>query len=437
MTRIFGRISWGCGAVLGVMAAPAWAQAADADAISYTVRKGDTLYQLARDYLTGSNPLAELRAANRVRIPERMPVGLKLTIPKRLLRFRPIELRLVSFNGPVNVIADGRAAPAQKGAVVVEGGGVQTGSNGFALFAGNEGSRIALPSNSTVRFTRARHYLLTDAPEVEVAVDKGRAEVQAAKQKPAGSFRLRTPVAVSAVRGTVFRAGFDEARKAGTTEVTEGEVAVAAARAELAVPAGFGAAADASGDLAKEELLRPPALIDPGKVQTESAVHFDLAPVAEASGYRLQVSRDGGFTEIVSELTPATASADFAGIGNGTWFVRAAAISRRGLLGLEETWSFRRQRLGLAADAGQAGIPDGFRINWAAEGEGRQVYRFQLFAKDRPGLPMIDEGGLTEPGITLVKLPKGAYRWRVGVISVTPEGTAEVWTPFNAFNVSN
>lgn len=437
MTRIIGRISLGCSAVLAAMASPVLAQSVEADVVSYTVRKGDTLYRLAQDYLTGANPVGEVRAANRVRIPERMPVGLRLTIPKRLLRFRPIELRLVSFSGPVSVVSSGQTAAAQKGLVLVEGGGVQTGSNGFALFAGNEGSRIALPSNSSVRFTRARHYLLTDAPEIEVSVDKGRAEVQAAKQKPAGSFRLRTPVAVSAVRGTVFRAGFDQARGAGTTEVTEGEVQVAAAKAELAVPAGFGAAADAMGDLAKEELLRPPALIDPGKVQTESAVHFDLAPLPGASAYRLQVSRDGGFTEIVSEVSPAAPAADFSGIGNGTWFVRAAAVSQRGLLGLEETWSFRRQRLGLAADAGAAGIPGGFRINWTAEGEGRQVYRFQLFAKDRPGLPMVDEGGLTEPGITLVKLPKGAYRWRVGVISVTPEGTAEVWTPFNAFNVSN
>lgn len=426
-----GALLWAAGA------GAAGAAPVDNDAVTYPVRKGDTLYRLALDYMSGLPAIAEVRAANGVRIPQRMPVGMRLSIPRRLLKFRPIELRLVSFSGPVTVLDSTRAVPAQKGLVLGEGGVVQTGANGFAVFAGSEGSRIALPSNSTVRFTRARHYLLLDAPEIEVAVEKGRAEVHAAKQKSDGSFRLRTPVAVSAVRGTVFRGGFDEGRKTGTTEVTEGEVAVAAAQAELSVPAGFGAAADAAGGLAKEELLPAPALIDPGKVQTEAAAGFGFKPVQGASGYRVQVARDAGFVEVVGEANTAGPAAEFTGLANGTWFVRAAALSQRGLLGLEETWSFRRQRLGIAADSGPAAIPDGFRINWNVESEGKPLFRFQLFAKDRPGLPLVDESGLTTPGITLVALAKGAYRWRVGAIEVTPEGSAEVWTPFNTFTVSN
>lgn len=410
---------------------PLPAMAAGDDTLVYTVKPSDTLYALSREYLTSPDAWRQLQAANRVRIPQRMPVGYKLAIPRKLLKFTPVTMRIQTFSGPVTV----SGAEPRKGMELAEGALVSTGPNGFVVISGADGSRIALPSNTRVRIGQARRYRLVQATDIEIEVERGKAEVQAAKQAPDSRFRVRTPVAVTAVRGTVFRAGYSEEAAASASETIEGEVAVASAKADLALPAGFGAAAQADGALAKEALLPAPALADPAKVQTELRASFDFTPVALARAYRVQVSRDAGFLDVISEVQAAVPRAEFEGLKNGTYFVRAAAFSAAGLQGLEEAWSFRRQRVGLAADAGQSGLPDGFRFAWTAEGEGTSLFRFQLFGAGEGGLPLVDEPALTKPELTVTAMRPGAYRWRVGVIQTTPDGSAEVWMPFQKLTV--
>ncbi|WP_310531626.1 FecR domain-containing protein [Novosphingobium sp.] len=401
------------------------------DTFVYTVKRSDTLYGLAQGYLIGPNAWREVQAANRVRIPRNMPVGYRLAIPRRLLKFTPVALRVQTFSGPVAV----SGAEMRKGLELAEGSVITTGANGFVVISGADGSRIALPSNTRVKIGQARKYLLMPATDIELQVDRGKAEVQAAKQAPDSRFRVRTPVAVTAVRGTVFRAGYSEEAASSASETIEGEVAVAAGKAELAVPAGFGAAAKAGRGLAKEALLPAPTLADPAKVQTEVQVSFDFKPIERAQSYRIQVARDAGFLEVIAELQAQRPHAEFEGLTNGMYFVRAAGFSAAGLQGLEEAYAFRRQRLGLAADAGQAGLPGGFRFAWQSEGEGTSLFRFQLFNTSDDGLPLVDEPALGKPEMTITGLRPGAYRWRVGVIQTTPDGSAQVWLPFQKLTV--
>lgn len=416
---------------LGLCAGPVHAAPVADDTFVYTVKLSDTLYALSREYLIRPDAWRELQAANRVRIPRQMPVGYRLAIPRKLLKFTPVAMRVQTFSGPVSV----SDAEMRKGLELAEGSVITTGANGFVVISGSDGSRVALPSNTRIRIGQARRYLLLQATDIELQVDRGKAEVQAAKQSPDSRFRVRTPVAVTAVRGTVFRAGYSEAAASSASETIEGEVAVVAAKAELALPAGFGAAANAKGDLAKEALLPAPALADPAKVQTEALVALDFKPVDAAQSYRVQVARDAGFLDVIGEVQGVQPRAAFDGIKNGTYFVRAAGFSAAGLQGLEEAYSFRRQRVGLAADAGQSGLPDGFRFAWQSEGEGTSLFRFQLFSAGDGRLPLVDEPALIRPEMTVTRLSPGAYRWRVGVIQTTPDGSAEVWLPLQKLTV--
>lgn len=411
--------------------APLLAAPASDDTFVYTVKQSDTLYALSREYLIRPDAWHDLQAANRVRIPRQMPVGFQLSIPRKLLKFTPVALRVQTFSGPVSV----SGAEVRKGLELAEGSVVSTGANGFIVISGSDGSRVALPSNTRVRIGQARRYLLLQATDIELQVDRGKAEVQAAKQSPDSRFRVRTPVAVTAVRGTVFRAGYSEAAASSASETIEGEVAVAAAKTQLTLPAGFGAAASAKGDLAKEALLPAPVLANPAKVQTEALVALDFNPVETAQAYRVQIARDAGFLDVIAEVQAPQPRAAFDNIRNGTYFVRAAGFSAAGLQGLEEAYSVRRQRVGLTADAGQSGLPDGFRFAWQSEGEGTSLFRFQLFAAGDGSLPVVDEPALTRPEMTVTRLGPGAYRWRVGVIQTTPDGSAEVWLPFQKLTV--
>lgn len=413
--------------------AVAFAQSAD-EQVTYEVKAGDTLIGLGQRYLVSNAAALEVGRINKVRNPRRLPVGTRLAIPQRLLRFDPIELKLQSFSGPVTVSG---GQPPRPGLVLPEGTEIETGSNGFVTVSGADGSRFTLPSHSKVRILHSRRYVLGTASDIDLDVRKGRADLRAAPQKPGSAFRVRTPIAVSAVRGTVYRVGLAEDSATSFTEVLEGGVAVNTSAAAVAVEAGFGAASRSDGAIAKEALLVAPALRSPGKVQTDALVSFAFKPVEGAKSYRLQLARDAGFLDVMAETVSNEPAAEFADIANGTMFVRSTAIAASGIEGTSETNSFRRQRVGLTASAGESGVPGGLRFDWLAEGEGAAVYRFQLFGPDKDAPPLIDQAGLTQPGLTLTGLRPAAYRWRVGVIMTTPEGSAEVWAPLQELKVNN
>lgn len=415
------------------LAAPATTRLrADEEALVYKVRQGDTFYTLARDYLVDMRQAAALQKLARVSNARRLPVGRDLAIPRDMLRFDPIVMRVQTFSGPVT-LAGGTPT---RGAVVGEGVELATGANGFVTLIGDDGSRVTLPSNSRVRLERARRYRIDKSGDIEFSVQGGKADVSAAKQLPQGRFRVRTPVAVAAVRGTSYRVGTDEDAAVSRTEVIEGLVGVAASGEAVDVGAGQGVVARPGEALAPEQLLPPALPIDPGKVQTEELVHFTFKPVAGASGYHSQVANDASFLDIVAEGNSTLPEADFADIPNGNRFVRSAPVSASGLEGLSEAFAFRRQRVGLAASAEPSDLPDSYRFNWLVTGEGTSLFRFQLFMEGQEEA-VVDEPGLDKAGLTLTALRPGTYRWRVGVIQTVPEGSAEVWTPPQKLNVSN
>ena len=415
---------------------PGTGRTQDAGITTHVMRAGDTLHGLAARWLVRPAAAVEVQRINRIVHDRRIPVGTPIRIPRRLLKSEPVAVRIAAFSGPVTHGSGARMVPASVGVVLPEGSELATGAGGFVTLATPDGSRLSLPSNSRVRLAASRRYLIDGVVDFDVEVLSGKAEATAAPQKPGNSFRLRTPVAVTAVRGTGFRVGWTGEQGTSLTEVTEGEVGVSTPAASLGLPAGFGVAARAGEGLSRETLLPAPDAVDPGKVQTEERLRFALKPVTGAAGYRVRIGRDAGMIDVLAEASGSEPEIDLPGIGNGTFFLSATATAQSGLEGLAQAWSFRRQRLGVAADAGASAIPGGLRFNWLASGEGRMTHRFQLFPASEGAGALVDRPGLAEPGLTLANLAPGAYRWRVGVTSVTPEGAAEVWTPFQTLTIS-
>lgn len=432
--RVVQRIS---GVICLGVCAPAVADDRSDDYLVYTVQRGDTLYDLSRQYLMGASATQELGKLNAIKLPRRLRIGTQLRVPRALALHDPAPLRVIAFSGPVNVSHETTRMAMRTGLVIGEGTQIETGRNGFVSFQAMDGSKVTLPSNTRARLTMARRYRMYAVPEVEFAVERGRGEARAEKQTPQGQFRLRTPILVAAVRGTEFNVGHDDVAGTSTTEVNEGAVATATVANEVLVRAGNGVRAASDGTLLQAKLLPAPALIAPGKVQTDEQVAFDFSPVENGLHYRTQVARDASFLDIIAEVATDTAHAEFSELLNGTYFVRSAAIDSNGLHGSSTIQSFRRQRAGLKADIVQSALPGAYRFNWIVTGEGRSMFRFQLYAADRPDQPLIDEAGLQNPGLSLTGLARGAYRWRVCLILTAPEGKVEVWTPLQSFSVNN
>ncbi|UIP06875.1 FecR domain-containing protein [Erythrobacter sp. SDW2] len=423
-------------ALASMLLLPAPLRAQDEETVSYAVKKGDTLYGLARLYLTSDGAALRVQRLNRIAEPRRLPVGKQLRIPRELLRYTPVELRVAGFSGQVDIA--GRV-PAV-GAVLNERQIVTTGRGGFVSFRAANGGEVALPSNTRAQLLRARRYLLGDLLDVDFAVLGGRGEAKAPKLRSGERFRLRTPTTVTAVRGTEFRVAYDEAGERSLAEVIEGTVAVAAGEKEIPTPAGFGVTSTAEGAGQLETLLPPPVMIDPGAVQTGQMLGFAIEPDSKAKGFRIQLARDAGFLEVVGEQVTGNRSVTFPPLDNGRYFVRARTIAASDLEGFSEAYSFRRKRLGVTAEVEQSPLADGYLFKWLAEtaegDEGETFYAFQLWREGQDGSPLVDETGLRETGLVLTALEPGVYVWRVAAIQAVEEGLLKVWGPDQRLAVS-
>ncbi len=408
------------------------APATEEDVVSYAFKPGESLYVIGSRYFSDAGAYEYVRKYNRIKNPRAIQPGTVIAVPRRYLKTRLLDAQILSFRGDGSLELAGKSVKPAIGNKVSEGMILQTAEDGFMTLGLSNGSRITIPSKSRIRVTQMREVLLSGSVNFEFSLDQGRAEATVAPLKnKQDRFRLRTPIAVSAVRGTKFRIAFDSLERPSLTEVTEGGVAVAAgktpAEASL-IPAGFGASASASGAIAQEALLAAPAVLSPGKLLKDPAVSIALAPVERSAGYHVQLAQDAGFIDMVAAKRADTPTVQFENIPDGTYFVRAMAIAPSGLEGLSETYSVRRV---LTVVGGKAAAlePGVYQFKWLGQGEGQRSFRFQLLRGAQDQLAMIDEVGLTDTSIVLKGLAPGTYFWRVAVRQFSASGMSENWTP--------
>jgi hypothetical protein len=411
------------------MAAP---RVAEPDAVSYVMKKGDTIYTLGDKYFSSKAAYEAVFRYNRISNAYTIPPGTVIEIPRRYLRTKLLEGEILSFRGGATVEEKGVASAPVIGGKVREGMVLQTAADSFLTIGLADQSRITLPSNSRIRITMMRQVLMTGSIDFDFALDQGRAEasVQTLKSKN-DRFRLRTPIAVSAVRGTGFRIAYDNNERPSLTEVTEGSVGVSnmavAAAAPNMVSAGFGAVASASGDISAEQLLPAPPVLNPGRVLKDEIVAIAVSPVAAATGYHVQMAQDAGFIDMVASGRSATPNVTFENIKDGTYFVRAMAIAPSGLEGMSETYSVRRALTVVGGSAAALG-PGVYQFKWLGQGAGKRSYRFQLLKDPKDTVALVDEVGLETTALTLTGLAPGTYFWRVSVRQFAAMGPVESWT---------
>jgi len=405
------------------------ASASDDAPVRYTVRKGDNLIMLGERYLLNPQSYKIVQQQNRIPNPHAIPIGKILVIPRSLLKYRPASAKLISVRGQV-LASSGSVSVGQS---LQEGTDISTGPSSFATMLLDDGSRISLPSNSNIRISRLRSYVLGGSLDYDFDIAKGGLRSSVVKHKTGDDrYQVRTPKAVSAVRGTDFQSRYEVESGSDFAEVVEGALAVeAGSNAALALPAGNGLTVDAGGGVITEALLAPPSLNTPGKTQAEKIVRFDAK---EPGVVRYTIASDAGFIEQVADTIAPDGKAEFAELANGNYFIRARAISANGIQGIPATFAFKRRLNGVTASVGQG--EDGYAFRWTGEGEGVQRFHFQLFRNATDQIAMVDEAGLSSDRITLSDLPPGEYFWRVGVVQYLEGEVGINWTPLEKLSVS-
>jgi len=234
---------------------------------------------------------------------------------------------------PIHVPARGEAGRVAfvKGAVtragmplgadelIAEGDVLVTGVDGFVSIEFSSGTVVNLQPNTEVMIGRLSCLESDDSCLIEVNTDRGElsSDVEARDGQPV-EFRITTPFASAAVRGTVFETmiGQETLRAA----VTEGSVDIEALNESVALPTGFGSVTRAGGPPGQPiVLLRPPVFRN---VPTRAAAGDTLSwfELPGAIAYTALLSRDPAGVQSVGEpslvatrlrITPDLASGDY------------------------------------------------------------------------------------------------------------------------------
>jgi len=415
-----------------LLAVAAYAAAAPAqpqnDDIWYVIRRGDTLYGLSQSFLVPERRWETLLRLAAIRDPKRLPVGRKLRIPRTWLRFKVEPARLAGYRGTVSLSMSGRAIAPSVGIAIGEGAEIITAGNSFATLMLADRSKVVIPSQSRVRVRELRRILLTGAIDYRIDVEQGRLETKVTPlEQPSGRYQIRTPISMTAVRGTEFRVSFEDQRRAAATEVLAGTVTFSPSESEpgLRLERSFGATLDREGGSRVEKLLAAPDLDEPPALQTKDAVEFHVRKLEGALRYRAVIASDAGFIDNIAEQFSGDGAFALADIPNGNLFVRVSAIAPSGLEGMAQSYSFQRR---LASIRGTVEAADGYRFRWAGAGGGVRRYHFQL-RRDTPQGPLVvDEVALARDTLTLQRLKAGVYYWRVGLAQLEDGDVTESWT---------
>jgi hypothetical protein len=405
------------------LAEPLVSAAPQADYV-YLMQPHDTLIAVSRRLLKNPDRWRELRTRNGVADPRRMRNNAVLLIPRDWLRQSIEPAQVTQLVGG----AQSAAAPIKVGDILGEGADLHTDAGSHVTIKLADGSVVVVGESSTVHLERLKRYDGTGARDTGVKLDRGSIDTHVSHQGGAGRFEIRTPVAISAVRGTEFRRAFSDDNKAiDRTEVTGGAVDVGgaasagAASRHVAVAAGFGTLSDAvNGPRAPVKLLGPPDLSQLPERFEDAILTLNFAPVAQAQSYRAQIARDAEFHEIFSEQLSAAPAISFTGIAAGSYWLRVRSVDHDGLEGVDAVHAFELQPLPPAPSLlepvnGDTVLANSTVFHWAAVATATN-YQLQV-ARDASFQQTVAD--TREPAtntFVIESLPVASFFWRVAAI---------------------
>lgn len=221
--------------------------------------------------------------------------------------------------------------PRAPGDMVYAGELVRTGPNVRAELALADGSLLRLAPDSLLKLAGVALNAQRQR-EVRLEVLQGGVEAEAASAPKGAVFEVRTRTAVAGVRGTHFRAVAPEG--ATRVETLEGNVALSANQAEVAVEGGYGSRVKAEGAApeAPRKLLAAPEVKAPRLGTVSPASPLEWQPVAGARSYLVELARDADFLSGLrlysSQLSPLTLEPL-----EGKWFWRVFPVDADGFVG--------------------------------------------------------------------------------------------------------
>ncbi len=322
----------------------------------YRVRPGDTLSGLVARLALGHGGAISIQHLNGLRDPDFLRDGAVIHVPARPSKAEPASLTAAAVTGTVfRIASSGARVILVKGGALKRGDRITTGPNSFVTLTQPDGTRVTLPSNTTMRVARLELGASGRAARSDFVIESGRGEMAVTPLRGTSDrFDIRTPAAVAAVRGTEFRVAYDAGAARSTLEVIEGIVAEASVGGGASKDIITGEAAQRARGGARRIIPLPaaPELQPPGDVQVSRGWVFRIAHPKSGYSYHFLLARDPAITDIVAERTVSEGVARFDPIAAKTLIARVTAIDEHGVEGFPRDYNLDRLQPGSAIGTG-------------------------------------------------------------------------------------
>lgn len=451
---------------LALWSSPGNAQAQAAsqkDEIAHTVQDGDTLEALARDYLAAPRLWPLLQARNKVPDPRRLQPGSVLWIPVHL---QPAESATVEFvQGTVTAHTPATTAPqppypVSRGSKLDEGTALQVGDGAFVAVKLADGTVVRVQAHSELLLRQLRRR--GRAGSLQSVLEMRSGSVESTVPPSAEAFRrfeLRTPQAVTTVRGTHFGVTIGESGQA-TAAVLSGSVAVQSRTAEdagthpatsagasvslLAPGQGVAVAVDGTVGTPRPLLPAPDTSGIPSPLSDAGLLAINVPVLPGAVRYAALVAQDRDFTQVLRQGVFADGQLRWKAVDDGRYFLSVRGVDDAGIPGLPAVQPFEVKTRPVAP-LYQQPAPGAVVATGAGELRCTQVpgvawYRLQVASDMQFSQPLLDAQRLAECRLPLHALPAGRYFWRAASQLPLP-GAGEVdqgpFAPPQAFAVAD
>lgn len=396
----------------------------------YTVRPGDTLWELGEKFLLVGHDWRELQAYNQLSSTV-LSAGRRLRVPVSWLKQQPAEVRVLEVQGTahLDVTRGQRDGTLTAGMTLQAGDRIRTGPDSSVLLQFADGSQSLVQADSTLTLDKVSGYAGTGLADTQLRLEQGRTDNTVKPGNEGGAlYQISTPSAVAAVRGTEYRVAADGSESLARTEVLTGAVAFSNAGRSVQVPAGFGAVAVTA------QAPRPPVPLLPGPAQAELPPVYDRSPlpiripaVPGAVAYRVQVAADERLTGLLFDRLTSELSLRGPALADGRYVLRLRAIDAQGLEGFDTIHPFELNALP-EPPIQVAPVPDATVVEerpvlqWS-KSYAASAYRVQMATDAEFQQVVLAQGDLdgTELAVTEA-LPPGTYYWRVASLDDTGWG---------------
>lgn len=308
----------------------------------YTFRPGDSIWKVAKQYTNTVNNWAELRELNKAHLgpDHEIRPGARIVIPVSMLKLQPAPALVLAVSGAVTLKrSNGDSDQLKPGTKLYSGDRIITKKQQSLRIQFADKSELQVLPNSEVVMDKLSHYKKSGMVDTRIHLKKGSVNTWVEKLRKEGRYEIKTPSAITAVRGTAYRLSVD-GTQVSRTEVIEGAVDVSAGESEKNVESGYGIVAEKDKPLPEPVKLLAAPDVSVNYSDDKSWLTINWPVLEGAQSYRYQVATDEKFNYVILDDSTTSNSVRLNQLSPGKYYLHVRAIDEYRLEGHESTDTF-------------------------------------------------------------------------------------------------